>query len=63
MTKCLTVKRQGKGSIRKHPDMERYYVRVGMKKEQYSAVVFSLEEAEKWISNTYKSKSNNPYSN
>jgi hypothetical protein len=56
MTKCLTVKRQGKGSIRKHPDMERYYVRVGVKKEQYSAVVFSLEEAEKWISDRLREK-------
>lgn len=48
-SKYITVKREGRGSIKKHPDFERYYPRVSVGGVKYSGVVLSLEEAELFI--------------
>ncbi len=47
--KTTKVEREGRGHIRKHPDMERYYVQVFVNGVKQSAVVFSVEEGEEWI--------------
>ena len=60
-SRYITIKREGRGTIKKHPDFERYYPRVSVSGDIYSAVVLSLEEAEAFISKcmirNYHSKS------
>jgi len=46
----MALERKSKrGTIKKHPDMERYYPRVSVGGIIHSAVVLSLEEAEAFI--------------
>lgn len=48
--KYMALERKSKrGTIKKHPDMERYYPRVSVGGIIHSAVVLSLEEAEAFI--------------
>ncbi len=48
--RAVNLKRPGrKGSIRKHYDMERYYVCVSIRGIEHRTICESLEMAEQWI--------------